>query len=147
LRIFRIKETIFALVSLTVLACTHPSEETHIKSLEPVKVDEYAGELSEYEGAILSSISDFTENSIAGVQKITENTYKLKITGLVNAPLDMTYSEVLNHERFKKVVTLECVDGWQVNILSHSSSLPNPERVIPGSSGLPRLKCQEQIPA
>lgn len=114
---FNVTEEILVIMSLLIMSCSHPDQDTQTTLLGPVKVNEYAGELREYEGEELSSISDFVENSVSGVQQIPESTYRLKISGLVLKPLEMKYDEVLNHPHFKKTVTLECVDGWSVKIL------------------------------
>jgi DMSO/TMAO reductase YedYZ molybdopterin-dependent catalytic subunit len=75
-------------------------------------------EIREYEGKDLSSVNDFRENSIKGPQYIDTESYQLKITGLVENPSTYTYDEVIgNHELYKKVVTLNCVEGWSVTIL------------------------------
>ncbi|MFC1924471.1 molybdopterin-dependent oxidoreductase [Chloroflexota bacterium] len=75
-------------------------------------------EIREYQGEDLSSINDFRENSIKGPQYVDLENYELKITGLVESPQSYTYSDVLdNHKLYKKVVTLDCVEGWSVNIL------------------------------
>jgi DMSO/TMAO reductase YedYZ molybdopterin-dependent catalytic subunit len=75
-------------------------------------------DIEEYEGADLSSINDFRENSIKGPQYIVEQTYRLTITGLVDEPLSLTYEDVITMQPiFKKVVTLYCVEGWEVTIL------------------------------
>lgn len=75
-------------------------------------------EIREYQGEKLSSINDFRENSIKGPQYINRTTYQLKITGLVETPKNYTYDEVLNNfQQYKKVVTLDCVEGWSVSIL------------------------------
>ena len=76
-----------------------------------------AVEVREYEGKDLSSINDFEENSIAGTQDIDIGTYRLKEDGLVKAPVELTYDDVLNSKHYKKVVTLNCVEGWSVDIL------------------------------
>ena len=77
-----------------------------------------ASEMKEYQGEKLSSINDFRENSIKGPQKIDKEKYRLKITGLVENPLIYTYDELIqNHQSLKKVVELNCVEGWSVNIL------------------------------
>ena len=117
MKIFYIRIEFLLIIGLLMMSCSHPDKDTLVKSLEPVIVNEYTGELREYEGEGLSSISDFTENSVSGVQQIPENTYRLKISGLVLNPLEMKYDEVLNREHYKKIVTLECVDGWSVRIL------------------------------
>jgi DMSO/TMAO reductase YedYZ molybdopterin-dependent catalytic subunit len=75
-------------------------------------------EIREYEGQDLSSINDFRENSIKGPQYINLENYELKLTGLVGNPESLSYNEVIdNHELYKKVVTLNCVEGWSVTIL------------------------------
>ena len=75
-------------------------------------------EIREYEGQDLSSINSFRENSIKGPQYIDAENYTLTVTGLVNNEQEYTYDEVLsNHQSFKKVVTLHCVEGWSVTIL------------------------------
>ena len=75
-------------------------------------------EVREYEGEKLSSINDFRENSIRGPQYIDPENYSLKITGLVKNSKNYSYVETLkNNKRYEKVVTLDCVEGWRVNLL------------------------------
>ena len=81
------------------------------KELEPVQV-------REYEGAKLSSVNDFRENSINGPQHVDAESYRLQIAGLVENPKSYAYDEVIdNYQRYKKVVTLDCVEGWSATIL------------------------------
>jgi DMSO/TMAO reductase YedYZ molybdopterin-dependent catalytic subunit len=75
-------------------------------------------EIREYEGLDLSSIDAFRENSIKGPQAINVESYTLGITGLVADSTSYSYDEVLNrYQQYKKVVTLDCVEGWSVTIL------------------------------
>ncbi len=75
-------------------------------------------EIREYEGQKLSSIDDFRENSIRGPQFIDNESYRLVVTGLVNNEIEFIYDDVIsNHPLFEKVVTLHCVEGWDVTIL------------------------------
>jgi DMSO/TMAO reductase YedYZ molybdopterin-dependent catalytic subunit len=75
-------------------------------------------EIREYEGVDLSSITAFRENSIKGPQAMDVESYTLGITGLVANSTSYTYDEVMNrHQHYKKVVTLDCVEGWSVTIL------------------------------
>ena len=75
-------------------------------------------EVKEYQEQKLSSVTDFRENSIKGPQYVDINNYHLKIDGLVGQPKDYTYDEVLNNfTSYKKVVTLNCVEGWSATIL------------------------------
>jgi len=77
-----------------------------------------AVEVREYQGQKLSSMNDFRENSIKGPQYIDLKNYHLEVTGIVYNPKNYTYDEVIsNHQNYEKVVKLECVEGWDVNIL------------------------------
>ena len=77
-----------------------------------------AVEIREYEGQNLSSINDFRENSIKGPQHLDAESYKLTVTGLVNNPMELTYTEVITtYPLYEKVVTLYCVEGWDVTLL------------------------------
>jgi DMSO/TMAO reductase YedYZ molybdopterin-dependent catalytic subunit len=77
-----------------------------------------AVEVREYEGQNLSSINDFRENSIKGPQHLDVESYRLTVTGLVNTPLNLTYLEVTTaYPLYEKVVTLHCVEGWDVTLL------------------------------
>ena len=82
-------------------------------------IEELEGvEVREYQGENLSSINDFRENSIAGPQYVDIDNYQLKVTGLVEKPASHTYDEVIkDYDNYKKVVRLNCVEGWAVNIL------------------------------
>jgi DMSO/TMAO reductase YedYZ molybdopterin-dependent catalytic subunit len=75
-------------------------------------------EIREYEGSDLSSINEFRENSILGVQVVDIDSYTLDITGLFEEPKSYTYDEVIgDYTNYKKISTLYCVDGWDVTIL------------------------------
>jgi DMSO/TMAO reductase YedYZ molybdopterin-dependent catalytic subunit len=75
-------------------------------------------EIREYEGENLSSINDFRENSIKGPQFINNTSYRLIVTGLIEKPLELTYDQVIGeHQLYEKVVTLHCVEGWDVTLL------------------------------
>ncbi|NQT73008.1 MAG: molybdopterin-dependent oxidoreductase [Chloroflexi bacterium] len=79
--------------------------------LEPVEIEEY-------EGKDLSSIDDFRENSIKGPQYIYIEDYALQVSGLAANPASYTYDQVLEgYDHYKKVVTLDCVEGWSATIL------------------------------
>lgn len=75
-------------------------------------------QIKEYEGQDLSSFSAFRENSIKGPQNVDIDEYTLKVTGLVSQPTEYTYDEVIEgYDHYKKVVTLDCVEGWSATIL------------------------------
>jgi DMSO/TMAO reductase YedYZ molybdopterin-dependent catalytic subunit len=99
--------TIIILITTSFSGCF---EQQHVQ-LDEVEVRDYQGEK-------LSSIDDFRENSIKGSQYINISTYQLKITGLVTEQKNYTYDEILTtFQHYKKVVTLNCVEGWSVKIL------------------------------
>ena len=82
-----------------------------IEGLEAVEVREYQGEN-------LSSINDFRENSIKGPQYVDAETYRLQVDGLVENPESYTYGDVIDKFKgYEKVVRLDCVEGWSVNLL------------------------------
>ena len=74
-------------------------------------------EIRQYQGQNLSAISDIPETDIAGPQQVSSGTYRLKVSGLVSTPLELTYDQVLGYDHFSKVVTLHCVEGWDATIL------------------------------
>jgi DMSO/TMAO reductase YedYZ molybdopterin-dependent catalytic subunit len=75
-------------------------------------------QITEYEGQDLSSINAFRENSIKGPQHINIENYSLTIGGLVNNNKSFSYDEIVNnYTSYKKVVTLNCVEGWRATIL------------------------------
>jgi len=77
-----------------------------------------AVEVRAYQGNDLSSMNDFRENSIRGPQYINTSDYRLTVTGLTNKTDVYTYQEILaRYPPYTKVVTLFCVEGWDVTIL------------------------------
>jgi len=122
-------------ITALVTGCTMFRPDTSdVKELEGVEVREYQGEK-------LSSINDFRENSIQGPQYVDAESYRLSVTGVVANPQTYSYDQVLdNNQRYQKVVRLDCVEGWSVNILwegvlvsdliNRSQSLPEANTVI-----------------
>ncbi|MDD5081862.1 MAG: molybdopterin-dependent oxidoreductase [Dehalococcoidales bacterium] len=75
-------------------------------------------EIRQYNGVNLSSVNDFRENSIRGPQRIDITSYRLKVAGLVSNPQNYTFQETLDtFKHYKKVITLDCVEGWGATIL------------------------------
>ncbi|MBN2112339.1 molybdopterin-dependent oxidoreductase [Candidatus Woesearchaeota archaeon] len=93
---------------LALSGCVQQSET--LKQLSSVEVREYEGEK-------LDSVSSFRDNSIKGVQFVDIKNYTLDITGLVENETSLDYDEVLENQKYSKVVTLHCVEGWSRNIL------------------------------
>ena len=78
----------------------------------------YPGEIREYNGQSLSSINDFKTEAINGNQDVNITTYTLTITGLVQDAAVLNYDEIVDtHTHYLKVVTLHCVEGWEVPVL------------------------------
>jgi DMSO/TMAO reductase YedYZ molybdopterin-dependent catalytic subunit len=78
----------------------------------------YPAEIREYKGERLGSIGDFRENSIKGPQYVNLSTYRLAVTGLVQNQIADTYNQTVDeHTHYEKVVTIHCVEGWEVKIL------------------------------
>ena len=95
-------------------------------------------EIREYQGEDLSSIGDFSENSIKGPQQVDIEDYQLKITGLVENPQGYSYDEVLStFAGYKKVVTLYCVEGWEVKLLWEGVLV---EELLAAAGPLPEAK-------
>jgi len=105
--IIRIIAGILILISIFIVGTNFMRR---VKFLKPAEVTEYRGEK-------LSTINDFHENSIRGPQKVDATSYQLKIIGLVSNPLSYNYQDVIKFQNYKKVVKLDCVEGWSVNIL------------------------------
>jgi len=74
-------------------------------------------EIKEYRGERLDPIANFEENSIKGPQRVDIRKYALKIGGLVDKPVSLTYGQVLAHDAESKITTIHCVEGWDVKIL------------------------------
>ena len=102
---------VLSLITIAANGCGGDRNMDKTEELEPV-------EIREYEGEKLSSTDAFRENSIKGPQYIDIQDYQLKITGLVENPRNYIYDGVIDsYKHYKKVVTLNCVEGWSVNIL------------------------------
>ncbi len=109
------KKLLAVIVALCALAGCGSKAAAAAGSKEPVTLKPV--EVRSYQGADLSSVNDFRENSIEGVQHVDPAAYRLEITGLVSTPLSLTIDQVVDRTRYKKVVTLHCVEGWDATIL------------------------------
>ena len=85
--------------------------DTKIQTLTPVEV-------RDYEGTPLGNAKDFRENSIKGPRTIDPLRYHLLVTGLIKNSLNLSINEVITtFTPYRKVVTIHCVEGWDVTIL------------------------------
>lgn len=97
-------------ITITLMDCGRDGVEN------PTELDNV--EINEYEGQKLSSVDDFRENSIKGPQSVDIGSYQLRVSGLVDEPQSYTYDQIIGeNQNYKKVVTLNCVEGWSVTIL------------------------------
>lgn len=74
-------------------------------------------EIKEYQGANLDPAIGPRDNSIKGVQYVDMDSYLLKLSGLVNAPKEISYSDVRQLDVYERKITLYCVEGWDATIL------------------------------
>lgn len=74
-------------------------------------------EVQNYQGKLLDPAIGPRDNSIAGVQHIDINAYTLTITGLIGAPIELSYEDVLEYAPYQRLITLYCVEGWEATIL------------------------------
>ncbi len=106
-----LKMTVLLLVLVSIGTCGNKADQDTTESAT-------SGELKEYEGVKLSSVaSDFVENSIEGPQHVDREKYRLQVTGLVDSVRTFGYDQLVSRPSIKKVVTLNCVEGWSATIL------------------------------
>jgi len=113
MNLHRISLTYLIPAAFALVACgSKPAAQA---AKEPVTLKPV--EVRQYNGADLSSVNDFRENSIKGPQHVDPGTYRLEIIGLVSTPLSLTLDQAIDRARYKKIVTLRCVEGWDATIL------------------------------
>ena len=74
-------------------------------------------EIRDYKGTKLDPSIGPRDNSIQGVQYVDIKTYKLKISGMAENPVSLSYSDVTSLPSYEKLVILHCVEGWDATIL------------------------------
>ena len=124
MKIYSITSIILSILVVSIAGCTAPITETktEINTQDTISEQKTLKELKkveiqEYQGKKLDSIADVLDVSIKGPQYIDINNYKLKVFGLVENPGNYTYDEVLAHQKYSKVVQLNCVMGWSAEVL------------------------------
>ena len=104
-------------------AISEPSSDT-ADTISAATEARYAqSEVREYEGIMLDPAVGPRDNSITGTQFVDIASYTLEVTGLVGSPMSLTYEDVLSMPAYERLVTLYCVDGWDVTILWEGVSL------------------------
>ena len=104
------------LISTLITACIKPTKNPDV--LTQASLARFrTGEIKDYQGKTLSPAVGPRDNSILGVQHIDIQTYRLKFTGLVFNKVSLTYDEVLAKDKYQRLITLYCVEGWNARIL------------------------------
>lgn len=114
----KVKNALYILISIFLVVSVFVGIPFFLNQFsdEPIILD--SEEIRKYHGENLSSINDFRENSIEGPQYVDNQSYRLNVMGLVNNEKEYTYDDVIsNFQRYTKVITLHCVEGWSVKIL------------------------------
>ncbi len=119
--------TASVLIILLQAACSDGSKEDASGEIDvtPKAVDDRFStvEIKEYDGIKLDPSGELRENSISGIQNVDMNNYFLKVSGLVEKPVSMTYDDVLSLTAYEKLITLHCVEGWDATILWKGAAL------------------------
>lgn len=103
----KLKLVIFVFLIVLITGC--------ISISEPPGIEESAymgGEVRVYEGVNLTPISQQGNFMIKGTQYIDQDEYILRVDGLVENPLELTYDDLLMYPNKSRVVRLNSVDGW-----------------------------------
>lgn len=69
-------------------------------------------ETAEYLGIKLTPLSQQGNNAISGTQYIDPAVYRLKVTGLVERNLSLSYEELLALPAYSEAAYMPCVEGW-----------------------------------
>ena len=65
-----------------------------------------------YLGYELTPLSQQGNNAIQGTQFINKSSYRLRVTGLVDEDLNLSYEELLKLPAYSEVAYMPCVEGW-----------------------------------
>jgi DMSO/TMAO reductase YedYZ molybdopterin-dependent catalytic subunit len=74
-------------------------------------------EITEYEGQKLTPLGEQRTTHIEAPPKFDLAAYRLKVIGLVENPLELSYDEVLSFSQESRVITMNCVEGWKYTAL------------------------------
>lgn len=74
-------------------------------------------EITEYEGRKLTPLQKQKTTHIEEAPSVDLSLYHLKITGKVNQSLELRYEEVLAFPHESRVITMNCVEGWNYTAL------------------------------
>lgn len=99
---------IFILITILLTACSNLASSSSAQTGAVVKEIEAI----EFQGEILTPISQQGNNALAGTQNIDRQTYKLIVDGLVENPLTLTYEQLLAYPQESWLMKFNCVEGW-----------------------------------
>jgi DMSO/TMAO reductase YedYZ molybdopterin-dependent catalytic subunit len=74
-------------------------------------------EIQEYQGLPLDTYFREYDNSIRGPQYVDVDTFRLRIGGLVDREVALTYDEVVALPRETRIIRLHCVEGWSERLV------------------------------
>ena len=96
---------LFNLASTMAEEANFPPQQTSSNVLPEVEAKNYLG----YE---LNPLSQQGNNAIQGTQFINKSSYRLRVTGLVDEDLNLSYEELLRLPAYSEIVYMPCVEGW-----------------------------------
>ena len=104
---------------LLLTACTvkSPSPAEPDLMSRPTMERYVTNEIKDYKGVRLDPAIGPRDNSIKGIQNVPIEGYTLKLNGLVNQEVAISYEEVLKMTPVEKLITLHCVEGWDATVL------------------------------
>lgn len=110
---------VYAAGFLLLTACTvkSPSPAEPDLMSRPTMERYVTNEIKEYKGVRLDPAIGPRDNSIKGIQNVPIEGYTLKLNGLVNQEVAISYEEVLKMTPVEKLITLHCVEGWDATVL------------------------------
>lgn len=103
-----------ALAFFTLVLSALPAGPAALAADKPATAEP---EIREYQGRHLAAFDRSYDNSIKGPQRVDRAKFKLKVRGLVDKPLELTYDQVLALPAVRRVVVMPCVEGWSETLL------------------------------
>lgn len=115
-----------SMAPFTVLAAISTPQPTPSPTLQPSEIAEYENQTLTPINQYLKYLKQHPNAAIKGTQFIDPENYTLPITGLVNKPTSLNYSEVVDgFDSVLQVATLPCVEGWSVTMLWEGVAITN----------------------
>ncbi len=113
-----LRSILLLFVLIFLVGCSDEPVERTLDNVSSATESRYReSEIREYEGVRLDPTVGPRDNSIIGIQNVDINDYQLKLTGLVDNPINLAYEEILQLDSYVRKITLYCVEGWDATIL------------------------------